>query len=146
MQQSLGDGYCFILDTIDGTTNFIFDYKHSCISAGLALEGKLVFGVVHQPYLDETYVAIKRIGAWLNEKRIHCSDKGISENLVAFGCARYNSDDTDRLFDYTMKLYLHSLRVRNDISSTLDICRVAAGMNGLYLELMLQPWITQRHR
>lgn len=140
MQQSLGDGYCFIIDPIDGTTNFIFDYKHSCISVGLAFEGRMVFGIVHQPYLDETYVAIEREGAWLNEKRIHCSEKGLEENLVAFGCARYNSDDTDKIFDYAKTLYLHSLGIRNGGSSTLDICRVASGRNGLYLELMLQPW------
>lgn len=140
MQQSPGDGYCFIIDPIDGTTNFIFDYKHSCISVGLAFKGKMVFGVVHQPYLNETFAAIKGMGAWLNEKQIHCSGKGLEENLVAFGCARYNSDDTDRIFDYAKKLYLYSLGIRNGGSSTLDICRVAAGRNGLYLELMLQPW------
>ena len=115
MQQELGDGYCFIIDPIDGTTNFIFDYKHSCIS-------------------------VKGEGAKLNGKEIHCSDKGLADNLVAFGTARYQTEDTDRIFDHAKKLYLNSLGIRAGGSAALDICRVASGANGVYLELMLYPW------
>ena len=140
IQQELGEGYCFIIDPIDGTTNFIFDYKHSCISVGLAYHGKMQFGCVYNPYTREMYTAIKGEGAKLNGKEIHSSDKGLSENLVAFGCARYQTEDTDRIFDYAKKLYLNSLGIREGGSAALDICRVASGANGVYVELMLQPW------
>ena len=60
--------------------------------------------------------------------------------MVAFGTARYQTDDTDRIFDYAKKLYLNSLGIRAGGSAALDICRVASGANGVYIELMLQPW------
>lgn len=84
VQQSLGDAYCFIIDPIDGTTNFIFNYHHSCIAMGLAHQGKMIFGAFYNPYMDEMYSAIKDQGAYLNEERIFCSQKGIKENLILF--------------------------------------------------------------
>ena len=60
IRQELGDGYCFIIDPIDGTTNFIFDYKFSCVSVGLAWKGRMQFGVVYNPYTEELYTAVKR--------------------------------------------------------------------------------------
>lgn len=77
----------------------------------------------------------------MNGEEIHCSETDLSGSLVAFDCARYISDATDRIFDYAKRLYLQSLGIRNGGSSTLDICRIAAGRNGLYLELMLQSWV-----
>lgn len=139
-QQCSKEGLCFIIDPIDGTTNFIYDYHHSCISVGLALDGEMLFGIVHNPYVDETYHAVKGQGAFLNGKRIHCSDQGLADNVVAFGCARYNTKDTDRIFNLSKELYLNSLALRNGGSSALDICRCANGSNGLYIELLLQPW------
>ena len=60
--------------------------------------------------------------------------------MVAFGTARYQTEDTDRIFDHAKKLYLNSLGIRAGGSAALDICRVASGANGVYLELMLYPW------
>lgn len=140
IQQELGDEYCFIIDPIDGTTNFICDYRFSCVSVGLAYKGKMQFGAVYNPYTDDLYTAVRGEGARLNGKRIHCSTKGLATNIGAFGCARYNSDETDRIFDYAKKLYLNCLAVRSGGSAALDICRVASGANGVYIELMLHPW------
>ena len=143
IRQELGDGYCFIIDPIDGTTNFIFDYKFSCVSVGLAWKGRMQFGVVYNPYTEELYTAIKGEGAYKNGKRIHSSEKGLGENLAAFGCARYNSNETnetDRILRYAKILYLHTLAIRSSGSAALDICRVASGSNGIYVELMLHPW------
>ena len=128
------------MDIADGTTNFIFDYKHSCISVGLTKFGRMLFGCVYNPYTREMYSAVKGEGAKLNGKEIHCSDKGLADNLVAFGTARYQTEDTDRIFDHAKKLYLNSLGIRAGGSAALDICRVASGANGVYLELMLYPW------
>lgn len=140
IQQELGDGYCFIIDPIDGTTNFIFDCKHSCISVGLAWKGRMQFGCVYNPYTREMYTAEKGKGAMLNGVEIHSSEYGLADNLTAFGCARYNSDETDRIFDYAKKLYLNSLGIREGGSAALGICRVAAGGCGVYIEMLLQPW------
>lgn len=67
-------------------------------------------------------------------------NKSIAEGIVAFGWAWYNEGDTELLFDAVKELYLHSLSVRKGGSAALDLCRVAAGANVVYLELKLQPY------
>lgn len=134
------EGYCFYIDPIDGTTNFIFGYQHSCVSVGLAYHGKMTAGLVYNPYTDSMYKAVRGKGAYLNERRLVIDNKSIAEGIVAFGCARYNEGDTDLLFDVVKALYLRSLSIRNGGSAALDLCRVAAGANVIYLELKLQPY------
>ncbi len=60
--KELSDGYCFIIDPIDGTTNFIKGFQHSAISVGLAKDKELIAGVVYDPDLDNIYYAEKRQG------------------------------------------------------------------------------------
>lgn len=140
LQEPLGQGYYFIIDPIDGTTNFIHDYHHSCISVGVAYQGQGIMGVVYNPYLDEMYWAKKGEGSYCNEKCLTVRNSSLEESIVAFGCARYNSEETDRSFDFAKKLYLQSHGIRNGGSSAMDICHIASGRNGLYFEMLLQPW------
>ena len=131
---------CFYIDPIDGTTNYIFGYNHSCVSVGVMDFGEMIAGYVFNPFTDELYEAKKGKGAYLNGRRMMVQNKGLSEGIVAFGCARYNEGDTDALFSITKELYLKSLSIRNGGSAALDLCRVASGANVAYLELMLQPY------
>lgn len=134
------DGICFYIDPIDGTTNYIFGYCHSCVSVGMARDGEIVAGYVYNPFTDQFYEAEKGKGAKLNGKLLTKSEHGLEEGIVAFGCARYNEGDTDALFDITKELYLRSLSVRNGGSAALDLVRVASGANVGYIELKLQPY------
>ncbi len=134
------DGYCFYIDPIDGTTNFIFGYQHSCVSVGLSYRGEMIAGWICNPYTDSLYHAVRGQGAYLNDRKLLIADKPIVEGIVSFGCARYNEGDTDLLFAAVKELYLRSLSVRNGGSAALDLCRVAAGANVIYLELKLQPY------
>lgn len=138
-QKRIGE-YTFYIDPIDGTTNFMFDYHHSCVSVGLAHNGEIIAGFVYNPYVERMYVGIRGEGSFLNGKRLQIENKPISQGIVAFGCARYNEGDTDLLFDVVKELYLESLSVRNCGSAALDICRVSTGSNVAYLELKLQPY------
>ncbi len=133
-------GYCFFIDPIDGTTNYIFGYNHSCVSVGVGYNGTMTGGYVYNPFTDEMYSAEKGKGAYLNDRKLEITDKNLAEGIVAFGCARYNEGDTDALFDIAKELYLKSLSIRNGGSAALDLCRIASGANVLYLELMLQPY------
>ena len=137
---NLHEGYCFIIDPIDGTTNFIFDCKCSCISVALTFQGEVEFAVVYLPYIDECYTSAKGQGAYVNDRRIYASKKGLDENIVAFGCARYHENETERIFRYAKALYLNSLDVRNVGAAAIDLCRIASGSNGAYIALLLQPW------
>lgn len=135
-----GAPYCFYIDPIDGTTNFIFDYRHSCVSVGLAVHGQMHAGFVCNPYTEELYAAVRGQGAYRNGERLLMQDISVGEGIVAFGCARYNEGDTDLLFAVMKELFYKSLSIRNGGSSALDLCRIAGGCNAAYLELKLQPY------
>ena len=82
---ALNSELCFIIDPIDGTTNFIRDYKTSSISVGVFSKGESIFGAVLNPYLNELYTAEKGKGAFLNDQKIIVSDKDLKETIFSFG-------------------------------------------------------------
>lgn len=133
-------GRCFFIDPIDGTTNYIFGYNHSCVSVGMSLDGIITEGYIYNPFTDDMYTAKKGMGAYLNGRRLLSGNLSLDQGIVAFGCARYNEGDTDALFSIAKELYLNSLSLRNGGSAALDLCRVASGANTAYIELMLQPY------
>jgi len=138
--KELTDGWCFIIDPIDGTTNFVKGFQHSAISVGLAKDKEIVLGVVMDPDLDNVYYAEKGKGAFLNGKAIHVSDCSLDRSLVLFGTCPYEHELAKRTFELTEKVFYKSLEVRRAGSAALDICYVAAGKADLYFELILRPW------
>lgn len=138
--KTLTDGYCFIIDPIDGTTNFIKGYQHSAISVGLAKDKELYIGVVLDPDLNNIYYAEKGKGAYLNGERIHTSECSLAQSLVLFGTCPYEHDLAHKTFQLTEKVFYKSLEVRRGGSAALDICYVASGKADIYYELILRPW------
>ena len=132
--------FTFYIDPIDGTTNFMFDYHHSCVSVGLAHGDEMIAGFVYHPYVDDMYVAVKGHGSYLNGKRLHMADKPVEEGIVEFGCARYNEAGIDWLFRVVKEMFQNSLSIRCGGSAALGLCRGASGSNTVYLELKLQPY------
>ncbi len=135
-----GQGYAFIVDPIDGTTNFIKNYKKSCVSAGLARDGQMVLAVVYNPFTGEMYSAQKGGGAFLNGKQIHVSSHPLSEELVAVGTSPYNEELIDDTFDLAKTLHRASYDIRRSGAAALDLCDIAEGRCGLFFELQLSPW------
>lgn len=138
--KELTDGYCFIIDPIDGTTNFIKNFQHSAISVGLAKDKEMIIGVVLDPDLDNLFYAEKGKGAFLNGKPIHCSDCDLSQSLVLFGTCPYEHELAHQTFELTEKVFYKSIEVRRGGSAALDICYVASGKADLYYEMILRPW------
>lgn len=138
--KELTDGYCFIIDPIDGTTNFVKGFQHSAISVGLAKDRELIIGVVYDPDLDNMYYAEKGKGAYLNGNRIHVSDCDMQTSLVLFGTCPYEHELAHKTFELTEKVFYKTLEVRRGGSAALDICYVASGKADLYYELILRPW------
>lgn len=136
----LTDGYCFIIDPIDGTTNFVKGFQHSAISVGLAKDRELIIGVVYDPDLDNMYYAEKGKGAYLNGNRINVSDCDMQTSLVLFGTCPYEHELAHKTFELTEKVFYKALEVRRGGSAALDICYVASGKADLYYELILRPW------
>lgn len=134
------DGYCFFIDPIDGTTNFMFHYNYSCVSVGLAYGGRMTAGWVYNPYVGEMFAGIRGRGAFLNGAEIQMQDLPLEEGIASFGCARYNEPDTGLLFDVVEEMFHRSLAVRSGGSAALDLCRAASGASVVYVEMKLQPY------
>ena len=130
----------WILDPIDGTTNLVYDYRMSSISLGLCDNGKSVFGVVYNPYTDETFTAVRGEGAFLNCKKITVNDRAPHDSIIEFGAGSTRKREADEAFAIAKEVFLHCLDLRRICSSALAICFIAAGrMNG-YFEKVIKPW------
>lgn len=133
--------YCFVIDPIDGTTNFVHGYLHSCISVAMLCFGKPVFGAVYNPYMDEMFYAVRGEGAYLGNRRISVSDRPLSRSIVAVGTSPYNKQtmgsDTFRL---AYEIYRGCSDVRRFGTAALSLCYVAAGRTDGFFELALSPW------
>lgn len=138
--KELTDGYCFIIDPIDGTTNFIKGFQHSAISVGLAKDREMIMGVVLDPDLNNVFYAEKGKGAFLNGKPIHTSDCSLDKSLVLFGTCPYEHELAHKTFELTEKIFYKAVEVRRAGSAALDICYVASGKADLYYEMILRPW------
>ena len=134
------DGYCFICDPIDGTTNFVKNLKHSGVSIALLHDGRPVLGVIYNPYLDELFWAEKGKGAYCNGIQIHTSGEPLQNSLIVFGTSPYNADLQARTWQLAAKSLDIALDVRRQGAAVLDLTDVACGRFGMFWELELQPW------
>ena len=140
VHESIARGDAFIVDPIDGTTNFVKDYKCSAISVAMTHNGGQESGVVYNPYLDEMFYAQRGKGAFCNGKPIHVSDKPLKQGLTLFGSASYYRELADESFRLLRLCFDHSMDIRRSGSAAIDLCTIAAGRAELYFELRLQPW------
>ena len=134
------DGYAFVVDPIDGTTNFIKDYHMSAISVALLKGKEVVAGVVYNPYLDEIFSAIKGEGAFCNGEKISVSSQPMSKALVLFGTSPYDKELFPKTIEVLSGFFNQALDIRRSGSAALDLCTVACGRAELYFELQVSPW------
>ena len=133
--------YVFVIDPIDGTTNFIHEFSHSSISVACISRGKTVFGAVYNPYLDEMFHAELGGGAYKNGKPISVSDRNMKEAIFSFGSSPYYKNELGaRSFDLAHKIFCECADLRRTASAALDFCYVAAGRIEFFFELRLSPW------
>ena len=132
---------CFIIDPIDGTTNFIRNYKQSSISVAMVSRGKVVLGIVYNPYLDELFYAVSGGGAFMNGERIRVSDKSLSESIIGFGPSPYYKKELGkRTFDSVYGIFMRCADVRRTGSAAIDLANIALGRIDGFFELRLSPW------
>ncbi len=133
--------HCFIIDPIDGTTNFICDYHHSAISLALLERGVAVFGAVYDPYLDEMFSAERGKGAFCNGEPIAVSSRPIDRALVMFGTSPYSKDTHgDLTFAMCKKFFMPCADLRRSGSCALDLAYLAAGRIDIFFEYRTFPW------
>lgn len=140
-ENPLGDAYTFIIDPIDGTTNFMLGRRASCISVGLLENKEQIYGAVYDPYADRYYSAISGKGAFCNGEPIHVSDRAPSCAIASIGTAPYNRDT---MAVPVSKIFYELLTSFGDVrrigSAALEICAVACGELDVYCEAVLSPW------
>jgi myo-inositol-1(or 4)-monophosphatase len=132
---------CWILDPIDGTTNLILDYQMSSVSLAHHMGGRMVFGIVYNPFTDECFTAREGEGAFLNhDRRLHVSDRPAQSSVIEFGAGSTHKDWADTNFAIALDLFKHCLDIRRTCSSALAMCYIAAGRIDGYFERVIKPW------
>ncbi len=133
--------FLWVVDPLDGTTNFAHGYPCFSVSIALLHEGQPLVGVVYNPMTDECYAAIRGHGATRNDQPIRVSETGdIQKALLCTGFP-YDVGQSERNnireFSAVIK---RAQGVRRDGSAALDLCRVAEGSFDGFWELKLKPW------
>ena len=132
----------FIVDPLDGTTNFLHGLPHFAISIGLEIRGELVAGVIYDPVKDELFAAEKGSGAYLNERRLRVSARTeLASSMIATGIpvldwegrAKGFAAQLDRVAD-------HVAGIRRFGTASLDFAYLAAGRYEGFWEYGLKPW------
>ena len=138
-----GSEYRWIIDPLDGTTNYAHSYPIFCVSIALEWKGEVVLGVVYDPMRDELFTAERRGGATLNNKPIRVSKTGeLMQGLLSTGFP-YDIK-TSRLtnLDHWANFAMNAQALRRDGAAALDLCYVACGRFDGFWELNLSPWDT----
>jgi myo-inositol-1(or 4)-monophosphatase len=134
----------WIVDPLDGTTNFLHGVPLFAISIGLEREGQLVAGVIYNPVMDEMYTAEKGKGAFLNDRRRLrvAARKSLSDALVTTGIPHLGRPGHHRFLDEIERAMKEVAGVRRTGSAALDLAWTAAGRFDAYWERNIQPWDT----
>ncbi len=133
--------YRWVVDPLDGTTNYAHGYPVFSVSIGLEKDGEMILGVVYDPSRDELFVGEKGKGASLNGRRIRVSSvRRLSRALLATGFPYDIRESSANNFDHFRNFALRVHAVRRAGSAALDLCYVASGRFDGFWEMKLGPW------
>jgi len=136
-----GSDFRWIIDPLDGTTNYAHGYPYFCVSIALERLNTMTVGIVYDPMLDEMFVAEKGKGAFVNDREIHVSNtRGIIKSLLATGFPYDIREDSHNNLNYFNEMILEAQAIRRAGSAALDLAYVAAGRFDGFWELKLNPW------
>ena len=131
----------WIIDPIDGTTNFLHGIPHFAISIGLEMDGEIIAGLVFNPIVDEMYYAEKGKGAFLNDRRLRVSARdSLADALLATGIPFRGRPGHAPFLAELERVMPQVAGVRRAGTASLDLAYVAAGRYDGYWEKGLQPW------
>ncbi len=136
-----GSGPCkWIVDPLDGTTNYAHGYQCFCVSIAVELEGQLAVGVVYDPVTKEFFSARKDAGATLNGQPIQVSTEDVLvDSLLSTGFS-YRKTEIQRNLELFDRIIFQCRAIRRDGSAALDLCYVACGRFDGFWELSLNCW------
>jgi myo-inositol-1(or 4)-monophosphatase len=131
----------WIIDPLDGTTNFLHGIPHWCISIALERDGEIVAGLIYEPVRDEVFWAEKGIGAYMNDRRLRVSARRqLSDAVIGTGIPFRGRGDHESYLRGLREVMAATAGVRRQGSAALDLAYVAAGRYDGFWEFGLQPW------
>jgi myo-inositol-1(or 4)-monophosphatase len=137
----------WIIDPLDGTTNFAHGYPFYCVSIAVEENGEIVCGVVYDPVRDELFTAARGSGAFCNGEPIRVSNVDVLSKALLITGFPYNfRERLQTVISQFEKFLVASQAVRRGGSAALDLCYVACGRLDGFWELYLQPWDTAAGR
>ncbi|MBD3413604.1 MAG: inositol monophosphatase [Candidatus Aminicenantes bacterium] len=143
LSKDKGSDFRWVIDPIDGTTNFAHRFPVFCISIALEKEGQPLVGAVFDPLRNELFSAKKEGGACLNEKEIKVSDiQELDKSLLATGFPYDIRESEMNNLDHFSRFAVRCQAIRRCGSAALDLCYVACGRVDGFWELKLSPWDT----
>jgi myo-inositol-1(or 4)-monophosphatase len=133
--------YKWIIDPLDGTINFSNNIPICAVSIGIEQEGKMIMGIVYNPFMNELFFAQTGFGATLNDQIISVSAKTeVDKSCLATGFPYTYLDSKNGPLEVFEKLIRKGIPVRRLGSAALDLCWVACGRFDAFYEHKLQPW------
>jgi myo-inositol-1(or 4)-monophosphatase len=131
----------WIIDPLDGTTNYAHGYPCFSTSVALELEKEIILGAIYDPLLNELFTARQGKGAFLNGARIAVSaTEQLTNALICTGFPYDVRESPENNLDHFNHFIMEARAIRRDGSAALDLCYVAAGRFDGFWELKLQPW------
>ncbi|MDR1696164.1 MAG: inositol monophosphatase [Endomicrobium sp.] len=136
-----GKDFCWIIDPLDGTVNFVHGLPAFCVSVGLKYKDEIISGVIFSPVMKEVFIAEKGKGAFLNGKKIEVSkEKKLIRSLAVTGFPYYTRKRPGRVIKNFSKITLETQGIRRLGSAALDLAYVACGRFEFFWEEGLKPW------
>jgi myo-inositol-1(or 4)-monophosphatase len=133
--------YVWIIDPLDGTTNFIHGLPIYCVSIALSVKGKIEQAVVYDPTRNDLFTATKGRGAYLNDRRIRVSKRiSLKDTLLSTGFPYRQGDDFSQYLTLMGDVMQRTAGLRRPGAAALDLAYVAAGYTDGFFEKGLQPW------
>ncbi|RNC73149.1 MAG: inositol monophosphatase [Desulfuromonadales bacterium] len=133
--------YRWIIDPLDGTTNYAHGFPWFCVSIALEIDGEVRVGAIYHPVMDEMFSAVKGEGAFVNSRRIGVSRREpLKQCLLATGFPYDRTRDNENNFAHFFNFQFAARAVRRAGAAALDLAYVAAGRLDGYWELKLKPW------
>ena len=131
----------WILDPIDGTTNFMHGMRLSAVSLGLWSNGEIRAGVIYNPQADEMFYATKGGGAFLNGEVIHCSTHSrLCDCIGIFEYNPYYKEEVDAAMEHARLLYQNCQDIRTLGSAAVELAYIACGRADVFFGRHLKPW------
>lgn len=135
-----GGEYRWIIDPLDGTTNYVHGFPYYAVSIGLEHRGEMIAGVIFDPVREELFMAAKGEGATLNRRPLKCSDVGALNQALVVASLPVATSPADAAVRRFLHMLPHAQSVQRTGSAALNMANLAAGRLDAFWSTSLKPW------